>query len=105
MTEITTTPDGIAALAERLTEAITTTRALADAEATADENPTQLSIRMIRMDGKVQGLKAALDLLEEIQRANPACPSRTGGNLDKVPCLLGEGHDGWHKSMGAVWSG
>lgn len=66
------TDEVIGGLAGRLTRAIETTQVLADAPRASDESHTLMSIRMVRLEGKVQGLKVALSYVQEIRRAERA---------------------------------
>lgn len=61
--------------------------------------------------------RAILALVDEVEQvgellrerlpapATTPCHSSSSGGRDAVPCLLPNGHDGWHKGLGAVWSG
>lgn len=61
-------------LAERLTRAIETTQVLADAPTVGGESNTQAAVRMLRLEGKVQGLKVALSYVREARRAEAPDP-------------------------------
>jgi hypothetical protein len=68
------TDEVITDLAERLTQAIETTQGLAVAPCADDESHTMMATRMIRLEGKAQGLKVALSYVREAQRAEAPDP-------------------------------
>lgn len=93
--------DPLADLAERLTQAAVTVDEMATAPAGPDENSTAMALRMLRLSGKVDGLKVALSYVMEAQRAQ--CPAVSGGSMS-TRCLLRAGHEGWHGAIAASWT-
>lgn len=67
--EARATDEVISALADRLGRDIEATQVLAHAPKASDESHTLMSIRMVRLEGKVQGLQDALACVQEVQRA------------------------------------